>query len=505
MLIASRPLSFLFLAVLLVPAQLSAAGVLRLDPARPPMVVAERPELAEGAVRLRFTEPRTVEVDALPAAVVLLRRGDEAPPELAEVGVRLGRSARSWWVPAEPGETGLDVALRWGSHPAVVSSMPDLVIPRRGMVEFDDPRYEGQWYHEELGSEAMWELTLGDPQVRVAVIDTAIELEHPDLADGIIAPYDAFDDDGDPSPNPGEYCFDSATDICDEHGTAVTGIIGARANNGEGIVGFCPECSLVPIKLLGDGMGSTSRDIAAYEHAIEQDAAVINNSWGYTISIPAPQPLVELIEEASTENRGGLGAVVIFAAGNDDREVDDDELQVLPDVLCVSATDRYGNWTNYTNRVDGVDVSAPSATVTTSYEGGYTETFGGTSAAAPVASGIAAWIIAWRPELSSQEVRQLMIDTAVQNPGVTFDEDGHHDVFGFGLLSPRDIVAALEPEEPAGDDGGDGCECGASLAPASAAGLAFPGLVVLWSARRRRQRMRSDRSACGRRRIRSST
>ena len=428
---------------------------------------------------------------------MLLRRGDEAPPELAEVGVRLGRSARSWWVPAEPGETGLDVALRWAAHPAVVSSTPDLVLPRRVMVEFDDPRYEGQWYHEELGSPAMWELTLGDPEVRVAVIDTAIELAHPDLADGIVAPYDAFDDDEDPSPNPGEYCFDSTTDICDQHGTAVTGIIGARANNGEGIVGFCPECSLVPIKLLGEGMGSTSRDIAAYEHAIEQDAAVINNSWGYTVSIPAPQPLVELIEEASTSNRGGLGAVVVFAAGNDDRVVDDDELQVLPDVLCVSATDRYGNWTNYTNRGDGVDISAPSATVTTSYEGGYTETFGGTSAAAPVASGIAAWIIAHRPELTSEEVRQLMIDTAVQNAGVTFDEDGHHEVFGFGLVSPPAIVDALNPVAPGDDDDdGEGCECATVGSSPSPALLGLPGLVGLWLMRRRSpQRSTTARSA----------
>lgn len=484
---ATRALTLLALMTLLAPAA-AAADTLRLDPEAPPVVVAERFEVAPGAVRLRFEQPRIVEVDALPAAVVLLPRDAWPPLELVQVGVRLGPSARSWWVPAEPGETGLDVALRWAKHPAVVSAMPDLVLPRKGLVEFDDPMFEGQWYHEELQSQVLWALTLGDPDVRVAVVDSAIELSHPDLAAGLEDPYDAFDDDADPSPNPGEFCLNSTTDICDEHGTAVSGIIGARGNNGEGVVGFCPECTIVPIKLLGEGMGSMSREVASYEHAIEQDVAVINNSWGYIYSIPAPEALAELVYEASTENRGGLGAVVVWAAGNDDRDIEDDEVQVLPEVLCVSATDRYGNWTNYTNRGPGVDVSAPSATVTTSYGGGYTETFGGTSAASPVAAGIAAWIIAHRPELTSEEVRTLMIDTAVQNPGVTFDEDGHHDIFGFGLVSPTLIVEALTPVEPGDDDDGAGCECEASLAPAREAGLVLPGLAALWLLRRRQRR-----------------
>lgn len=488
----ARTLSLLALIGCLAPAPASAAGVLRLDPGHPPVIVAQRPDLAPGAIRLRFFEPRTVEVDALAAAVVLLRKGEEPPAELIDVGVRLGPSGRSWWIPAVAPESGLDVALRWAAHPAVHSAMPDLLLRHRSTtVEFDDPMYYGQWYHEVLESEVMWEQTLGDPDVRVAVIDSAIELSHPDLAAAFVAPYDAFDDDEDPSPNPGEYCQSSTTDICDEHGTATSGIVGARANNGEGIVGFCPACSIVPIKLLGEGLGSTSRDIASFEHAIAEDVAVINNSWGYVESIPAPEPLAELIHVASTENRGGLGAVVVFAAGNDDRTIEDDELQVLPDVLCVSATDRYGNWTNYTNRGAGVDISAPSATVTTSYEGGYTETFGGTSAAAPVASGIAAWIIAHRPELTSAEVRQLMIDTAVKNPGVTFDDNGHHEVFGYGLVSPPDIVDALTEEEPADDDDdsdgdGQGCVCRVAGASAPAAGAGALGLVAMWLVLRRR-------------------
>ena len=82
----------------------------------------------------------------------------------------------------------------------------------------------------------------------------------------MISPYDAFSDDDDPSPNPGEYCWSGGNGICDEHGTAVAGIAVASRNDA-GIVGICPDCSLIPIKMLGDGNGALSADIASFEHA----------------------------------------------------------------------------------------------------------------------------------------------------------------------------------------------------------------------------------------------
>ena len=462
----------------------AGAQTLRLDPLAPPTVLGPRTDLAPGAVRLHFEQPRPVDVDAMPAAVVVLIRGAQVPRELAASGTALGRSERSWLVPARDGENGLDVALRWVDHPAVAAALPDLLLEHRSAsIEFDDPRYDGQWYMELLEMDLLYEHSLGSPGTRVAVIDSAIELSHPDLADGFMAPYDAYDDDEDPSPNPGEFCYDSDTDICDEHGTAVSGIIGARANNGEGIVGFCPECTLIPIKMLGDGFGETSRDIAAFEHAIDNDAAVINNSWGYVESIPVPSTLAEVIRRADAETRDGLGAVVIFAAGNDDRVIENDEMEAMAQVLCISATDRYGLPTAYTNSGDAVDVAAPSATVTTSYEGGYTETFGGTSAAAPVVSGIAGWVLSYAPELTSEEVRELFVDTAVESAQVTHDEEGHHPVYGYGEISPVAILDALyeEPLDDDDDDDADGCSCDAagSILPAQLSLVAALGLVVI--------------------------
>lgn len=156
------------------------------------------------------------------------------------------------------------------------------------------------------------------------------------------------------------------------------------------IVGLCPECSRVPIKLLGDGDTPLSTAVAAFKYAIAQNVAVINNSWGYADAADVPPPLADVLSRATTETRGGLGALVVFAAGSDDRSLRDGEMTGLPGVLCVSAVDHDGNPTNYTNFGSTVDVAAPSATVSLAPGGGTTETFGCTSAAAPVVSGLAA-------------------------------------------------------------------------------------------------------------------
>jgi serine protease len=467
----------------------AAAEPLAVHPDREPRLLGAAPELGTGVVRLEFTTTSGVfEVPALPAAVIAIRAGAPIPPELEAEGTPLGRARRSWRVPAGPGENGLDVALRWAGHPSVESVVPDLLLQHERRVTFDDPKYASQWYLERLGMPALFDVTIGRPEVRVAVIDSAIEISHPDLAAGVDDPYDAFDDDTDPSPNPGEYCYDGSEDICDEHGTAVSGIIGARSNNGEGIVGLCSECTLIPIKMLGEGMGATSADVAAFEHAIDSGAWVINNSWGFTTHIPVPAPLKAVIERAATEPRDGKGAVVVFAAGNDDRELGMDEMEALDSVLCISATDIYGNPTAYTNYGEPVDVSAPSATYTTSHSAGYTETFGGTSAAAPVVSGVAGWILSAAPELTATEVRTLIVDTAVPSPKVTPDENGFHPMFGYGELNPTNILAELFPAEDT--DAGDTDEekanaCACDSGATSSAGLVF-GAIATLAARRRR-------------------
>ena len=403
-----------------------------------PLVLGTR----DGLQVVLFPSPRPHVLRVLPAVVVVLRAGAPVPAELAVRGLHLG--GRSWrWPATEP----VLAAQRWATHPAVEAAEPDLLLPQRSTA-FDDPDYGGQWYLERLHMESLFAVSLGTAETRVAVIDSAIEIAHPDLADAVEAPLDTIDGDEDPSPVRGEFCPDGVERICDEHGTAVSGIIAARANNGVGVVGLCAECTLVPIRLITEGETPLSADVRDFEHAIEQDAAVINNSWGFTDSTPVPRSLAAVIHRAARETRGGLGAVVVFAAGNDDRVLEDDELTGLDDILCVSAADSYGRPTAYTNRGASVDVCAPSATVTLAPGGGTLTTFGGTSAAAPVVSGIAAWALSVAPELSATELRALIIETAVQSPLITPDESGHHPIYGFGMINPEALLARLLPSLP---------------------------------------------------------
>lgn len=396
-------------------------------------------------------------VPVLPAAVVTVKDPARLPKGLLDVAESLGESGWTWRVEAEAGQTGMELAKAWNNRPGVRYAEPDMLLPHTRWEErFNDPYYLSQWYHESLDTEFLYDLSLGNPDVYVAVIDSAIETGHPEFIDSVLAPLDVYGQDNDPNPEPGEYCFEADDmSLCDEHGTAVAGIAVARANNAEGIVGLCPECSLIPIRLLGEYYSPLSGDVTAFEHAIDNGAWVINNSWGYSDYIPVSDTLRAVIVRAATEGRNGLGAVVVFAAGNDDREILDDELAAIPEVVCVTAVDHYGNPTPYTNTGASVDIAAPSATVSASVNAGYTQSFGGTSAAAPVVSGVAGLILSIHPEYSAQEVRDLLTSSAKKDGRVTFDENGHHNTFGFGFLSPEGIVAAWNPapEVVPGDPG----------------------------------------------------
>ena len=462
---------FLFGALLLgLPA---AARPLSIEPASPPVQV-------EGD-SFRFAPGVVFEV--LPGVVLHIDPGVAVPPGAVSLG------GRSWRLPAQDPAEAVALALQQGARAGVIA-FPDVILPIRRTqtdpADFDDPARGGQWYLDDLQMDELFRISLGDSSTRVAVIDSGIDIAHPDLSSAVLAPYDAWSDDEDPSPDPGEYCGGASSEICDIHGTAVSGIVLARSNNGVGIVGMCSECTLVPIKLLGEGVGnSLSADVAAFEHAIAQDVAVINNSWGFTEPTPVPSALAAVIQRAATEPRGGKGALVVFAAGNDDRELGSNEMEAMEEVLCVSAVDSYGNPTNYTNYGDAIDVAAPSATVSIAPEEGLTDSFGGTSGAAPVASGLAAWAVSMDPSLTAAELKALMVASAEPSPLVTFDENGHNAYFGYGLINALAVRDALVGEDSGeilpGEEPG-GCGCSAARGAGWGFGLALP---LVWARRRR--------------------
>jgi MYXO-CTERM domain-containing protein len=377
------------------------------------------------------------------------------------VPVRPLMPSRGLWLARDAaGLDALDGAGRL--RPAVASgalrlAAPDLFLRRRFhtvTIPPNDPRYGGQWYLERIGMEEAWALTTGSPSTTVVVVDNGCDTDHPDLRDKMDPGRDVVDGDDDPSPVPGA--------PGNNHGTACAGIVAATTDNGLGVAGTCPECRLRCVRLLSDSGAGTpiSADVEAFQFALDVGAAVVSNSWGFVGSVTVPTALAEAIEEVFDRGRGGLGAMVLFAAGNDDHEVGMDELQAVRGVIAVGAINVYDETTSFTNFGDPVDVVAPTGTLTTDIAGpdgadpgDYTALFGGTSSACPVAAGVAGLLVSAAPQETSATLSHLLVHHARQVPFASPNDAGHDPYFGYGVVAPaRALRAALGLPEPV--DGG---------------------------------------------------
>ncbi len=348
----------------------------------------------------------------------------------------LDESAGLALVEGTRGEDGIDLSNRLRATPWVMEAMPDLWVPRHMAYEPDDPMFSGQWHLDQLHVPEAWDITMGSPDVVIGVIDGGFQMDHPDLAAKFVDPWDVLQEDEDPSP--------TGDEAVPNHGTAVAGVAAALTDNGEGVAGVCPACPIVPVRLITGTLTPMSADAEAFAHVIDHGAAVVNNSWGYDEPVPVPFALGAVLDRAEAEARGGLGMVVVFAAGNEDRVVEPYELQGQESVVTVGATDRYGYTTAYSNRGAPLDVVAPTGAVTCDLGSGYTNQFGGTSASAPVVAGVVGLAISLDPELTAAEVRELLVQTASKNPLVRYDEEGHHDAYGYGTVDPVALLQAIQ-------------------------------------------------------------
>lgn len=347
----------------------------------------------------------------------------------------------------DPGEDGLAISGRLRRDAEVGYAMPDLYLARSGAYRPNDPLYSHQWYLTEVEAAAAWDLADGSADIRVAVIDGGVQMDHPDLVDKIVSPWDALEGDDDPSPGDEE--------SQPSHGTSVACVATATTDNNEGVAGACPRCSLIPIRLIHGGLTAISSDVAAFEHALSADADIINNSWGFGEPVPAPLPLLAILGRVEGEGREGRGTVVVFASGNEGREVRSFEVQGQAEVLTVGATDRYGNAERYSNWGAALDLVAPTGAVTCDLGSEYTHRFGGTSSSAPLVTGLLALALAMRPELTADELRALAVGTARKDPRLAFDADGHHDAYGYGAVDPETLLLAVAAMGGEGEGEGD--------------------------------------------------
>lgn len=413
------------------------------------------------AVRLRYPG-RAREVRAFVDRTAIVKLDPGAEGELDALGARLVRplmpSIGLFMVEDTAGGDGVDLARRLQPgaprERGIREATPNLYVrhARRGDFVPNDPRLSGQWYFDNLKMTEAWGLYAGDAKTSIVIVDTGCDLAHPDLVGKLDPGRDVVDGDDDPSPD--------VTENGAEHGTACAGLAAASTDNGEGIAGGCPACRLRCVRLLADTPVPIGADIEAFDFAFQNDAAVVSNSWGFVDPIPVPALLEEAINNVFDNGRGGKGALVLFAIGNDDREVGDDEMQAVRGVLAIGAINNLDDQTSFTNFGACSDLVAPTGTLTTDIAGpaggdpgDYTNLFGGTSSACPVAAGIAGLLAGAAPDRTSAELYEVLIQTARPAPYAVPDANGHDPVFGYGIIDP---VKALEKVMGIGGAGGAG-------------------------------------------------
>ena len=309
--------------------------------------------------------------------------------------------------------------------PGVISVQPDLSqnVSRHGGSRFLD------WEHFDLagvvGLRDAWRYTQGEG-VRIAIIDTGIDLKHPDLrGTRLVAGFDVERRSQKIAPEGPQ----------ETHGTLVAGLIFAR-HNGFGIDGIAPKAGLIAIRMMS---GWSSATIIALQTAAQAGADIINCSWTFPLML---DPVAHLVDELTTRGRHGRGVMLVVSAGNRPVEIArPEQFPAYPGLLAVTAVDHRGApyGTAYGT---GVFIAAPGLLKTTTNR--LTDSFeplGGTSAAAPVVSGVIALMMAVNPDLDRAQLKKLLADTADRSPSGDFS-DGRSPLLGVGRIHAGRAVAA---------------------------------------------------------------
>lgn len=265
-----------------------------------------------------------------------------------------------------------------------------------------------------------WDIETGNPNLVVAVVDTGVDYTHPDLAGNIWTNeaeangVTGVDDDGNGVIDDihGFNAITGTGDPLDDHGhgSHCSGTIGAKGDDGKGIVGVNWNVKIMGAKFLSkDGSGSTEGAIKAIDYANKMGAKVLSNSWG---GGGFSQALLEAIQRTNAS-----GAVFVAAAGNESNNNDANASYPasydVPNIISVAAIDNKGRMASFSNYgKTKVHVAAPGVDIMSSTPGGKYDTWSGTSMATPHVSGIAALLISHEPNITNVEVKQRIMETA---------------------------------------------------------------------------------------------
>ncbi len=374
----------------------------------------------------------------------------------------------------------LPIAEQISADARVSWAAPDVFVVMRPMI-LNDPLLANQWHLNNTGQNGSkpgadanvfgaWADGVTGSGVVLAVLDDGFDLDHPDLApnvfvnageipgDGIdndnngyvddVNGWDFWDNDNDPRP----------VNASDNHGTAVAGVAAARGNNGIGVAGSAYLATILPVRIpLGVPAPASAFSQSVYYASGRNasgrgtwgGASVLNHSYGGGSPMPGVQ---QAFDWSATSGRSGRGALNFVATGNSGASSISFPA-VYDSVIAIGASTDLDVRASYSQYGPQIDFVAPSnggrAGITTTDRVGsagydpnsdYTNSFGGTSSATPLAAGIGALVLQANPALTLDEVRAVFRSTARKIGGVIYDGSGFNIQYGYGKL---DATAAV--------------------------------------------------------------
>ncbi len=350
----------------------------------------------------------------------------------------------------------------------------------------NDPLFSSQWFYSLIGDiETVWDEFNG-AGVHVGIYDSGVDFNHPDLA----ANYDATRHvvvggvtySGGP---------DDSSSVSQSHGTSVAGLIAAVGNNNLGVIGGAFGASITGVNIFDSTtpIYVNAKDFSPFIDAVLQMANfdVTNNSWGSTPGfyddqspdLPGSftQALVDAYGTASAGGRGGLGTVIVQAAGNDNLDANGDGINASRFTVTVAAALQSGFASSYSNYGASILLTAPGSSVPGSIvttdrsgspgysSGDYTTTFNGTSAATPIVTGVVALMLEANPTLGWRDVQNILAASSTHtgsaygagpgtnenfawqfNGAANWNGGGMHfsEDYGYGMLNAYNAVRMAE-------------------------------------------------------------
>jgi subtilisin family serine protease len=438
---------------------------------------------------LCFFHSHSVKADSQKIAVAALREAGD------DILVKYKNAVEEAAVKVPAGTNQADFLAGYQKRSDVEYAEPDYVY--HASVVPSDTDYSKQWYLDKIRAPLAWDKIRETPNVVIAIIDTGVQIDNPDLAaniwinpgeiagNGVDDDHNGFIDDVhgwdfvNNVPDPSPKFQDGFTEAGIMHGTIVAGIIAAVGGNGLGVSGITWKAKIMPLKALDDsGEGKTSDVIRAIDYAINNKAAIINLSF---VGMDYSRGLYEAITRAHD-----AGVIVVAAAGNEQSggqgynldetpmypACDDGADNMVIGVAATDAIDQKASFSSYGSNC--VDIAAPGVSFFSTavfapteqlnniyfdqYYGGY---WSGTSMATPVVVGVLALLEGEDPGAKAQQIKDILLATAADisrlNPSY-IGKLGHGRVDAFNAVNlaereKQDQTVKLLIAPAAGDSG----------------------------------------------------